>query len=104
MTRNVVCIKTGKTNPSEIVVVGAHFDSISSANGGDSATFAPGAIDNGSGSTTVMTVAKALKDHQNGKTIHFILFSGEEQGLYGSTHYVNVAQHAKFDIKVCELV
>ena len=31
VTRNVVCTKTGKTNPSEIVVVGAHFDSISSA-------------------------------------------------------------------------
>eukprot|EP01060_Flectonema_neradi_P018716 TRINITY_DN2561_c0_g1_i1.p1 TRINITY_DN2561_c0_g1~~TRINITY_DN2561_c0_g1_i1.p1 ORF type:complete len:449 (+),score=83.54 TRINITY_DN2561_c0_g1_i1:43-1389(+) len=103
LTRNVICKKIGKTEPSEIVVVGAHFDSISSANGGDSATFAPGAIDNGSGSATVMAVANALKEHQNGKTIHFILFSGEEQGLYGSTHYVSVAQQEGLKIR-CALI
>eukprot|EP01064_Diplonema_japonicum_P010038 TRINITY_DN17403_c0_g1_i1.p1 TRINITY_DN17403_c0_g1~~TRINITY_DN17403_c0_g1_i1.p1 ORF type:complete len:862 (+),score=216.49 TRINITY_DN17403_c0_g1_i1:51-2636(+) len=91
MTRNVICKKIGLTQPDDIVVIGAHFDSISSANGGKSAEFAPGAIDNGSGSTNVMAVAQALKNFKNDKTIHFILFSGEEQGLYGSTHYVDVA-------------
>ncbi|KAJ9442218.1 hypothetical protein DIPPA_01842 [Diplonema papillatum] len=99
ITRNVICVKLGSQHPEEIVVLGAHFDSISSANGGDSAAYAPGAVDNGSGATSVMMVAQALRDFQPKRTIHYVMFSGEEQGLYGSTHYVSVAQQEGRDIK-----
>eukprot|EP01061_Rhynchopus_euleeides_P033031 TRINITY_DN5512_c0_g1_i1.p1 TRINITY_DN5512_c0_g1~~TRINITY_DN5512_c0_g1_i1.p1 ORF type:complete len:478 (+),score=206.67 TRINITY_DN5512_c0_g1_i1:29-1435(+) len=88
-TRNVICVRNGTETPEKVAVIGAHFDSISSANGGNSKTNAPGAIDNGSGTTNVMAIAKALKSFRFKKTVHFILFSGEEQGLYGSTHYVD---------------
>ncbi len=70
----------------EVVMLGAHLDSW---HGGT------GATDNASGSSVVMEAARALKafydDRGEGprRTIRFALWSGEEQGLYGSTAYVN---------------
>eukprot|EP01062_Namystynia_karyoxenos_P059941 TRINITY_DN51375_c0_g1_i1.p1 TRINITY_DN51375_c0_g1~~TRINITY_DN51375_c0_g1_i1.p1 ORF type:complete len:501 (+),score=190.04 TRINITY_DN51375_c0_g1_i1:76-1503(+) len=84
-TRNVICVRYGTTKPDEIVVVGAHFDSIPSSGN------APGAVDNGSGSSSVMMIAKAFAQHKFERTLHLICFSGEEQGLHGSRHYVNGA-------------
>eukprot|EP01065_Artemidia_motanka_P011158 TRINITY_DN1599_c0_g1_i1.p1 TRINITY_DN1599_c0_g1~~TRINITY_DN1599_c0_g1_i1.p1 ORF type:complete len:474 (+),score=192.00 TRINITY_DN1599_c0_g1_i1:76-1497(+) len=88
LTRNVICKKFGSTKRDEVVVVGAHFDSIPSSGN------APGAVDNGSGSVSVMLVAQALAKAAFERTIHFICFSGEEQGLHGSRHYVNDAVDA----------
>ena len=93
-SRNVICVRKGTEEPDQVVVIGAHFDSISSSNGGNSEEFAPGAIDNGSGSSSVLIAATALRSFRFRKTVHFILFSGEEQGLYGSTHYVAAAKEA----------
>lgn len=85
---NVIGIKQGATDPSKIVVIGAHYDS----RGPDSTSTtqrAPGANDNGSGTGAVLQIAKIFFD-SNVKfdyTIHFIVYSGEEQGLYGSGAY-----------------
>lgn len=84
-TRNVVCVKHGVTKKDEVVVVGAHFDSIPSSG------TAPGAVDNGSGTVSVMVAAIALAKATFERTIHFVLFSGEEQGLHGSREYVRDA-------------
>lgn len=84
-SRNVICVKLGTSSADEIVVVGAHLDSTSER----ASTLAPGAVDNASGSVGVMLLAKALRPYRFGRTIHFILFGGEEQGLIGSTYYVN---------------
>lgn len=84
-TRNVVCVKHGITKKDEVVVIGAHFDSIPSSGA------APGAVDNGSGTVSVMVAAVALAKAVFERTIHFCLFSGEEQGLHGSREYVRVA-------------
>lgn len=65
----------------EIVVVGAHLDSWD---------LGQGAIDNGTGSAVVLEVARVLGslDEKPRRTIRFVLFMGEEFGLYGSKAYV----------------
>ncbi len=63
----------------EIVVIGGHLDSISSG-------AAPGADDNASGTATVMEAFRILVEsgYQPNRTIQFMGYAGEEQGLLGS--------------------
>ncbi len=63
-----------------IIVIGAHIDSA----GPD----IPGANDDGSGSATVIELARVLVQRKNESTLVFALFGGEEQGLIGSRHLV----------------
>lgn len=82
--RNVVATLKGKTLPNEKIVVGGHLDSWD---------LATGAIDNGIGSFSVIDMArtfKALKLKPK-RTIEFVLFMGEEEGLLGSKAYVEEA-------------
>lgn len=82
---NVVADIPGTEKPNEYVIVSGHFDSW---NGPGS----EGALDNGVGSMTAMEAARilsAVKAHPK-RTIRFILWSGEEQGLYGSAAYVKL--------------
>lgn len=76
----------------QILVVG-HLDSISEA----PRTSAPGADDNGSGAAGVMALARLLKESglKPAATIKFVLFMGEEQGLYGSKAYVKALDAAE---------
>jgi carboxypeptidase Q len=78
---NVVAEITGSDLPNEIVIVGGHLDSWHPATG---------AQDNGTGVATVLDVARAVKSlgHPPRRTMRFILFGGEEQGIIGSTSYV----------------
>jgi len=81
---NTVAEIRGSELPNEIVLLGAHLDSW------DAGT---GATDNASGSIAVLEAARllgALKASgvRPRRTIRFVLFSGEEQGLYGSQYYV----------------
>jgi Zn-dependent M28 family amino/carboxypeptidase len=74
----------GSEKPDEFVVVGAHLDSWE---------LASGTTDNGTGSCIVLESARtiaAMAKAGNGprRTIRFCLFTGEEQGLYGSKRYV----------------
>ncbi len=82
---NVVGEIVGREHPEEILVVGAHLDSWD---------LSEGATDNGTGATSVLAAAEAiLKSGQRPRrTIRFVLFTGEEQGLLGSLAYVK--QHA----------
>lgn len=70
----------GTEKPDEIVVVGAHLDSWD---------LAQGTTDNGTGSCVVLEAARALAKSgvKPKRTIRFVLFSGEEQGLHGSRAY-----------------
>eukprot|EP00002_Diphylleia_rotans_P013500 TRINITY_DN263_c0_g1_i1.p1 TRINITY_DN263_c0_g1~~TRINITY_DN263_c0_g1_i1.p1 ORF type:complete len:435 (+),score=83.20 TRINITY_DN263_c0_g1_i1:50-1354(+) len=90
-TSNVIAVKRGSRYPDEIVVIGAHFDSTSE----NTAKSAPGAEDNGSGTSAVLAIAKAFASSNSERTIHFIAFSGEEQGLLGSAYYVSKADKTK---------
>jgi len=79
--RNVIGEKTGSKTPDEIVLITAHLDSAPS--GG----LAPGADDNASGSVGVMMAAQALSEYDFQRTVRFVFFTGEEQGLRGSDRY-----------------
>lgn len=83
---NTVAEIKGSEKPGEVVILGAHLDSWD---------LAQGVTDNGTGSMVVLEAARAIA--QSGltpkRTIRFILFSGEEQGLLGSKAYA--AAHAK---------
>lgn len=72
----------GSEKPDEYVVVGAHLDSWD---------LAQGTTDNGTGSCLVLETARLLATCgvKPKRTIRFVLFTGEEQGLYGSRMYVD---------------
>ncbi|MGB7435224.1 MAG: M20/M25/M40 family metallo-hydrolase [Candidatus Acidiferrum sp.] len=86
---NVVGEIRGHEKPDEVVVLGAHLDSWE---------LGTGALDNGCDAALVIEAARAIK--ASGlvprRTIRFILFSGEEQGLLGSWAYVR-AHRAEMD-------
>lgn len=82
-SKNLVITKTGTVYPNKFVIICGHFDSI---NG-------PGVNDNGSGTSIILEAARILKDIPTEYSIKFIHFSGEEQGLRGSTHYANTVAY-----------
>ncbi len=83
---NVIATKTGVTEPEVQVIVCGHFDAACSG-GFDPDTIAPGADDNASGAAAAVELARICKEYQFERTLKFIDFAGEEQGLYGSTAY-----------------
>jgi hypothetical protein len=91
---NVVAIKLGTVRPNEIVLVGAHLDCTSEI----PYTLAPGAEDNASGSAAVHELARVLAPLATERTIHFVLFGGEEQGLYGSAAYAARARQQNLNL------
>lgn len=87
-SRNVIATKAGETATSKVLLVTAHLDSINHFGGPTPQAEAPGADDNASGSAGVLQMARALKSATSKHELRFILFGGEEQGLFGSTQYV----------------
>jgi Zn-dependent M28 family amino/carboxypeptidase len=81
--RNVIGEMIGSATPDEIVLITAHLDSVPSSG------LAPGADDNGSGSVGVMMAAQILSQYDFQRTVRFVFFTGEEQGLYGSDRYAS---------------
>jgi Peptidase family M28 len=82
-SQNVIADKSGSAaGVRKVVLVTAHLDSIN-LQGGPTAN-APGADDNGSGSAGLLEMARVLGDHRNKHDLRFILFGGEEEGLFGS--------------------
>lgn len=85
---NVVAWLPGR-DTSRVIVIGGHFDScVCSANPLDATGDAPGADDDGSGTVAVMELARVVGKHfPQGfdATIAFVLYTGEELGLLGST-------------------
>eukprot|EP00039_Didymoeca_costata_P018448 m.333497 g.333497 ORF g.333497 m.333497 type:complete len:451 (+) comp17156_c0_seq1:91-1443(+) len=84
-TPNVVAIKPGEIEPNTIVVVGAHYDSRGPQRS-SSTSPAPGANDDGSGTSALLQLAKII--YEQGIDFKYTLmiaaFGGEEQGLVGS--------------------
>ncbi len=83
MGPNVIAERTGVVTPEEIVIICGHYDSISP----QPQTLAPGADDNGTGTAAVLHAARAAAGSYFERTVRFIAFSGEEQGLRGSQAY-----------------
>ena len=85
-THNVIADLPGHGGDEHgVVIVTAHLDSV---NMQGPAAPAPGADDNGSGSAGVLELARVFAGHAGRHDLRFILFGGEEQGLFGSKHYV----------------
>lgn len=91
--RNVVAILEGADLAEEHIVFGAHLDSWD---------LATGALDNGVGTVTVLEVARALKaaGYRPRRTIHFVLYMGEEQGMHGSRAHAAHLAHTGLLAKV----
>lgn len=89
--RNVIGVIPGATHADEIVLVTAHLDSVSNAPGDNPA---PGADDNASGSAAVLLAANILSRYDLDRTVRFVLFTGEEQGLLGAYEYATTVYNA----------
>jgi len=101
---NVVAVLPGASQPGVHVLVGAHYDSLhirtNPAGGWDmeataASPDAPGAADNASGVACVMELARVLANRPLEKTVVFVAFSGEEQGLVGAGAYAKLAADSK---------
>jgi hypothetical protein len=97
---NIVAVLPGTIHPEQRVLVTAHYDTIvlaeptgAAPNNGetpaapDPDTPSPGVTDDASGTACVMELARILSQHEFEKTLVFIAFSGEEEGLLGSSLY-----------------
>src|SRR5579859_8225 len=82
---NVVGEIRGRENPEQVLVVGGHLDSWD---------LSEGTTDNGMGSSCALGAADAIlrSGMKPRRTIRFVLFTGEEQGLDGSFAYVKQHQ------------
>ncbi len=80
--RNVVATLPGKSKNKEEIIIGGHLDSWD---------LATGAIDNGIGVFSIIDIARTFRslELQPDRTIKFIMFMGEEQGLLGSKAFIN---------------
>ncbi|GGH20233.1 M20/M25/M40 family metallo-hydrolase [Mucilaginibacter phyllosphaerae] len=90
--KNVLAILKGTdTADKRIYIVSGHYDS-RVTDVMNVKSFAPGAVDDASGTAVSMELARVMAKHSFPATIIFMAVVGEEQGLYGST---NVAKRAK---------
>ncbi len=93
-----VLAETNSGNDNNVVMVGAHLDSVFAG---------PGINDNGSGSAAILEVAEAMQKVKPNNTVRFAWWGAEESGLVGSTNYVaglsqaqrdNIALYLNFDM------
>jgi hypothetical protein len=98
--QNVYAILKG-TDPAQakrIYLVTGHYDSRNSSNE-DSTNPAPGANDDGSGTTVSIECARVVSKHKFPATIIFLTVAGEEQGLNGSTHFAKMAKEQGWQLE-----
>ena len=86
-TSNVIA-ETRNGDPDNVIVVGAHLDSVG---------VGPGINDNGSGSATILEIAEQVAKVKPRNKIRFIWFGAEEHGLLGSQAYVDSLPESERD-------
>jgi hypothetical protein len=122
---NVVAVLPGTTSKEERIIVSGHYDTVNQqrapgappnapgdappAGGGtgngppppprDPNIDAPGVTDDGSGTACVMELARVLSQYTFEKTLVFVAFAGEEQGLLGSTLFAKKAKDTGMKIE-----
>src|SRR5579862_286515 len=103
---NVVAVLPGTVNKEQRIIISGHYDTINmtrppgapplepgqTAPMRDPNIDAPGVTDDGSGTACVMELARVMSQYQFEKTIVFIAFAGEEEGLVGATLYAAKAK------------
>ena len=95
-SENVVAEIRGRENPDEFVLVGAHLDSWD---------LGTGALDNGCNVAMIIDAARII--HNSGtiprRSIRFVFFTGEEQGMLGSAAYAH-AHRAELDRMIAAVI
>ena len=81
--RNIIATQLGKTNPNDIYIICAHYDSV--------ADYC--ADDNASGTATVLEVARILSTQCMDNTLVYALWDEEEIGLRGANFYASQANN-----------
>jgi Zn-dependent M28 family amino/carboxypeptidase len=71
---NIIVERRGSATPDEVVVVGAHYDTVRAS---------PGADDNATGVAAVIELARVYRDVEPKRTVRFVLFANEEAGSFG---------------------
>jgi Zn-dependent M28 family amino/carboxypeptidase len=84
----------GETRPKEVLVVGAHYDTVAGA---------PGANDNGSGVAALLELVRLVSKHTRSRTVRFVAFCNEEPPFFqsdgmGSHVYVSNFPHDQLEI------
>jgi carboxypeptidase Q len=97
-TTNNVLATTAHGNLNTTLMLGAHTDSVAAG---------PGVNDDGSGTIAILEVAKQLAKYKVNNAVRFGFWAAEEEGLLGSTYYVehlppaelaNVRAYLNFDM------
>jgi hypothetical protein len=95
---NVVATLQGDEPGGRTYVMSSHYDSRNSDNA-DITKDAPGADDNGSGTSAVIEAARVMAGLPTHATILFATYDSEEQGLLGSTHHAAALKSAGVDVE-----
>jgi Zn-dependent M28 family amino/carboxypeptidase len=85
---NIEAVNTGRSRPDEIVVLGAHYDTVSQC---------PGANDNGTGVAALLELSRRFARRPHARSIRFVAFVNEEPPFFrtpqmGSLVYANAAR------------
>ena len=95
-SENVIAEIRGREKPDEFVILGAHLDSWD---------LGTGALDNGCNATMVIDAARVIR--ASGviprRSIRFVLFTGEEQGMLGSWAYAR-AHRPELDLMIAAVI
>ncbi|MFN0729115.1 M28 family peptidase [Polaribacter gochangensis] len=75
--RNIIATQTGTTNPNNVYIISAHYDSVANYSADDNAT----------GTAAVLETARILSNYCIENTIIYALWDEEEEGLIGSKNY-----------------
>lgn len=81
---NICGFVKGTTKPDSVIVITAHYDHLG---GMGKKTYFPGANDNASGVSFLLSLAKYYAENPQPYTIAFICFAGEEAGILGSKYF-----------------
>jgi hypothetical protein len=93
---NLEVTHAGIKHPEQILLIGAHYDSVSGS---------PGANDNGSGAAALLEIARLLKEVETDCTVRFVAFVNEEPPFFfrrqmGSMVYAREARKRNDDIRL----
>ena len=96
--KNVVAtLKGTDSNDDRKILISAHLDSRAQLDS-DSASFAPGADDDGSGIAAILEMVRIMSSRKFPATIIFMAVTGEEHGLYGARHMAAIAKNENWNI------
>ena len=95
---SVIATLTGDEPGGRTYVISSHYDS-RNFDDADGTQDAPGADDNGSGTSAVIEAARALAVVPVHATVIFATYDSEEQGLFGSAHHAQALKAAGADVQ-----